>query len=72
MRGLVEAKIAELVRHGLRETRYLGDQKRQLQQLWTAAAVNLKRMFKLSETTDGGLAAILDRLSGRLGALAPG
>jgi hypothetical protein len=72
LRGLVEGKIAQLVGHGLRETRYLGDQKRQLQQLWTSAAVNLKRLFKLSETKDGGLAAVTDRLSGRQCALVPG
>ena len=28
MRGRVEAKIAELVGHGLRETRYVGEQNR--------------------------------------------
>ena len=72
LRGLVEGKIAELVGHGLRGTRYLGDQKRQLQQLWIAAAVNLKRLFKLSETRGGGLEALQDRLSGRQCALAPG
>jgi hypothetical protein len=33
LRGRVEGKIAELVGHGLRETRYLGEQKRQLQRL---------------------------------------
>jgi hypothetical protein len=47
MRPAVERKQAELVRHGLRETRYLGHAKRQLQRLWTGAAVNLKRLFAL-------------------------
>jgi hypothetical protein len=48
-RGRVEGKQSELVKHGLRETRYLGEDKRQFQRLWIAAAVNLKRLFKLAE-----------------------
>ena len=72
MRGSVEGKIAELVGHGLRETRYLGEQKRQLQQLWIAAAVNLKRMFKLAEGRDAALESALDRLNSRPMALAQG
>jgi len=49
-RSLVERVIAELVFHGLRRTRYLGQSKRQLQRLWMAAVVNLKRLFRLAET----------------------
>ena len=72
LRGAVEGKIAELVGHGLRETRYLGEQKRQLQRLWTGAAVNLKRLFKLAHTKDAELGAVLASLDSRHMALAPG
>ncbi len=48
-RSAVERKLAELVGHGLRSTRYIGDGKRRLQRLWTGAAVNLKRLFKLAQ-----------------------
>jgi len=46
----VERIIAELVYHGLRRTRYLGQAKRQFQRLWLAAVVNLKRLFRLAAT----------------------
>lgn len=59
LRSHVERKIGELVRHGLRETRYVGQPKRQLQRLWTGAAVNLKRLFQLAEAKGVDLAAIL-------------
>lgn len=42
----IERKIAELICHGLRKTRYIGKRKSRLQALFTAAAVNLKRIFK--------------------------
>jgi len=42
----VERKIAELIFHGLRKTRYIGRRKSRLQALFTGAAVNLKRIFK--------------------------
>lgn len=58
VRSRVERKQAELVRHGLRRTRYLGQAKRQLQRLWTAAAVNLKRLFTLIEETQRELCAL--------------
>lgn len=48
-RSKVERKIGEVARHGIRDTRYLGDKKRQLQRLWTGAAVNLKRLFTLAQ-----------------------
>jgi len=48
-RSGVERKQAELVRHGIRHTRYVGDAKRQLQRLWTGAVVNLKCLFRLAE-----------------------
>jgi transposase len=59
LRAQVERKQAELVSHGLRETRYLGDKKRQLQRLWLGAAVNLKRLFKLAQTKDLDLGDVL-------------
>lgn len=62
-RSRVERKQAELVGQGLRNTRYLGQRKRQLQRLWTAAAVNLKRLFKLAETRTADLAAACSRLN---------
>jgi transposase len=49
LRPTVERKQAEMVEHGLRQTRYLGEAKRQLQRLWIAATVNLKRLFRLAE-----------------------
>ncbi len=49
VRARVERKQAELVRHGIRRTRYLGQAKRQLQRLWTGALVNLKRLFTLGQ-----------------------
>jgi len=41
LRPRIEGKQAELVAHGLRNTRYIGKPKRNLQHLWLAAAVNL-------------------------------
>jgi len=49
LRPRIEGKQAELVAHGLRATRYVGQPKRRLQRLWLAAAINLKRLFKLAE-----------------------
>jgi transposase len=62
LRSRVERKQAELVWHGLRETRYLGQPKRQFQRLWTAAAVNLKRLFKLAEQRHVALGAALSQV----------
>jgi len=59
LRSAIERKIGELVQHGIRNTRYLGAHKRQLQRLWTAAAVNLKRLFALAETQDTDLRTVL-------------
>lgn len=50
LRPRIEGKQAELVAHGLRDTRYVGKPKRRLQRLWLAAAINLKRLFTLAET----------------------
>ena len=58
LRPRIEGKQAELVSHGLRNTRYIGKAKRRLQRLWLATAVNLKRMFKLAEIRDQYLVAI--------------
>ena len=61
LRPAVERKIAELVRHGLRNTRYIGQRKRQLQRLWTGAAVNLKRIFTLAQAQGVDLHGVLRR-----------
>jgi len=55
LRPRIEGKQAELVDHGLRDTRYIGKAKRRLQRLWLAAAVNLKRLFTLSQKRNNGL-----------------
>jgi hypothetical protein len=55
LRPRIEGKQAELVDHGLRDTRYVGKARRRLQRLWLAAVVNLKRLFKLSEIRDNCL-----------------
>ena len=62
-RGAVERKISETVRHGVRNTRYVGQRKRQLQLLWTGAAVNLKRLFKLAQSRGIDLQADLATLA---------
>ena len=62
LRPAVERKIGELVMHGLRNTRYVGSDKRQLQRLWLGAAVNLKRLFTLSQAKKVDIGAILSRL----------
>jgi transposase len=62
-RSAVERIIGELVRHGLRQTRYVGERRRRLQRLWTAAAVNLRRLFTLSQANDVDLSAALVRLA---------
>ncbi len=72
LRGRVEGKIAELVHHGLRDTRYLGEKKRQLQRLWTAAAVNLKRLFKLARMEEVDVGAVFVALGARHAGLSPG
>jgi len=71
-RSKVERKIAELMGHGLRNARYFGRKKKRLQALWTAAVVNLKRLFKLAK---GDWQRIRVALGGQglgYGALAPG
>jgi len=62
LRPAVERKIGELVMHGLRNTRYVGQDKRQLQRLWLGAAVNLKRLFTLSQAQKVDIGAILSHL----------
>lgn len=59
-RGRVEGKQAELVSHGLRNTRYVGKPKRRLQRLWLAAAVNLKRLFTLAQIHGQDLKTVLE------------
>jgi hypothetical protein len=65
LRAAVERKIAELAQRGLRETRYVGEPKRQLQRLWTGAAINLRRLFYLAETQKVDLGLLLSRLPPR-------
>jgi hypothetical protein len=60
IRSKIERKIGELVRHGLRQSRYIGLEKTELQALWTGAGVNLKRLFKLAE---GEVCLIQDALN---------
>lgn len=55
LRPAIERKQAEMVGHGLRRTRYLGEPKRQLQRLWIGAVVNLKRLFRLAEAQNADL-----------------
>ena len=62
LRPAVERKIAELVSHGLRLTRYIGQSKRQLQRLWISAAINLKRLFTLAQTQKVDLYVLLDHV----------
>jgi len=45
----IERKIAELIHHGLRKTRYIGKRKSRLQALFTASAVNFKKILKEQE-----------------------
>jgi IS5 family transposase len=47
---MVERANAELKRHGLRKARYFGRTKLDLQALWTASVLNLKRLFKWLKT----------------------
>lgn len=63
LRSAIERKGAELVRHGLRHTRYLGHCKRQFQRLWLGAAINLKRLFRLADQRRVDLGSVLKRLS---------
>lgn len=63
LRSAIERKGAELVDHGLRHTRYLGQPKRQFQRLWLGAAVNLKRLFKWAEQRKVALSAVLRQLN---------
>jgi hypothetical protein len=57
-RAKVERKISEVLRlHGLWQGRYFGQEKTELQALWTASMVNAKRLFTLTaedeELADG-------------------
>jgi hypothetical protein len=62
LRPAVERKIGELVMRGLRNTRYVGESKRQFQRLWLGAAVNLKRLFTLAQAQKVDLHVILSDL----------
>jgi hypothetical protein len=71
LRCAIERKAAELVEHGLRGTRYRGRSKRQLQRLWLAAVVNLKRLFKLAEQLGADLRAHLSQVRPRQAGWSP-
>jgi transposase len=58
-RAAIERKIAELMQQGLREARYVGREKQRVQALWTAATVNLKRIFRRTAGDPDRLAALL-------------
>jgi transposase len=62
LRPSVERKQAELVDHGLRNTRYLGHPKRQLQRLWQGAVANLSGLCRLCESRKQDLNMLLARL----------
>jgi hypothetical protein len=62
LRPAIERKQTEQVQHGLRNTRYLGHLKRQLQRLWQAAATNLSGLFRLCESRKKDLNAPLAAL----------
>lgn len=62
LRCAIERKQAELVGHGLRDTRYVGRAKRQLQRLWTGAVVNLKRLFRLCHQHNQDLRTCLETM----------
>lgn len=70
-RSAAERKIAQLAAHGIRDTRYLGQGKRQLQRLWTAAAINLKRLFQLAQSRGVDLGAVLAPLPQQVQATMP-
>jgi transposase len=61
-RPAIERKQSEQVQHGLRNTRYLGHPKRQLQRLGQAAATNLSCLFRLCQSRQRDLSALLARL----------
>jgi Transposase DDE domain len=53
-RAKVERKISEVLRlHGLRQGRYFGQEKTELQAQMTAAMVNAKKLFTLSADDEG-------------------
>lgn len=56
-RARIERKIAEVMGQGLRQARYVGRVKQGLQALWTAAVVNLKRLFALAQNATSRLRA---------------
>ena len=56
-RPRVEHKIAEFVEHGMRQARYFGRAKTQLQALMTAATVNLKRLAVLCQGSNVPISA---------------
>ncbi len=71
LRPPIERTQAELVDHGLRNTRYLGHPKRQLQRLWQAAATNLSCLFRLCKARQKDLNALLAQLRPGSAALRP-
>jgi hypothetical protein len=63
-RAKVERKISEVMRlHGLRRGRYFGEQKTDLQAVMTAAMVNSKRLFTLTDGTADLAEALREELA---------
>ncbi len=62
-RAAVERKIADLINHGLRRARYLGRAKVRIQNYWTGAVVNLKRLFALFKGDTGAMRQGLNALN---------
>jgi transposase len=62
-RAAVERKIADMVEHGLRRARYLGQVKVRLQNHWIGAVVNLKRLFRLFQGDTGQMRQVLASLN---------
>lgn len=63
-RAKVERKISEVMRlHGLRQGRYFGLEKTDLQAVMTATMVNCKRLFTLSEEEAALTEALREKLA---------
>ena len=63
-RAKVDRKISEVMRlHGLRRGRYFGEQKTDLQAVMTAAMVNSKRLFTLTDGTADLAEALREELA---------
>ena len=59
----VGAGVADLVGHGLRRARYLGQVKVRLQNHWIGAVVNLKRLFRLFKGDTGQMRQVVTAMN---------